>query len=67
MVGAVVGLALAFVSVRLLGSLLYGVEANDPVAFLAVPLVLGGVAFLAAWIPARRASVINPVRALKAD
>jgi predicted permease len=67
LVGAVVGLALAFVSARLLGSLLYGVDANDPVAFGAVPALLGGVAFLAAWIPARRASVVNPVRALKAD
>ena len=66
-VGTVVGLFAAFALARLLGSLLYGVPAGDPVSFVAVPLLLGAVAFLAAWIPARRASLINPVRALKAD
>ena len=66
-VGTVLGLFAAFALARLLGSLLYGVPAGDPVSFLAVPVLLGGVAFLAAWIPARRASLINPVRALKAD
>ena len=66
-VGAVLGLVAAFALAQLLGSLLYGVPSSDPVSFLAVPALLGAVAFLAAWIPARRASSINPVRALKAD
>ena len=66
-VGTVLGLFAAFALARLLGSLLYGVPAGDPVSFLAVPALLVTVAFLAAWIPARRASLINPVRALKAD
>ncbi|MGI9626058.1 MAG: ABC transporter permease [Longimicrobiales bacterium] len=65
--GGAAGLILAFVGARLLQGLLYGVSALDPVAFGFVPLVLGLVGVLAAWIPARRASVINPVRALKGD
>lgn len=65
--GAVIGLVVAFVAARLLSGLLYGINPSDPISFLGVPLVLALVAFLAAWIPARRASAINPVRALKAD
>jgi len=66
-VGTVIGLVAAFAVARLLGSLLYGVPTSDPVSFLAVPALLAGVAVLAAWIPARRASLVNPVSALKAD
>ena len=66
-VGTVLGLVAAFALAQLLGTLLYGVPSSDPVSFLAVPALLAAVAFLAAWIPARRASLINPVRALKAD
>ena len=66
-VGTVLGLFAAFALARLLGSLLYGVPAGDPVLFVAVPVLMAAVAFLAAWIPARRASFVNPVRALKAD
>jgi ABC-type antimicrobial peptide transport system permease subunit len=50
-----------------MSGLLYGVESMDPVAFLAAPLVLVAVAVLAAWLPARRASRVSPVRSLKAD
>jgi ABC-type lipoprotein release transport system permease subunit len=39
----------------------------DPLTFVAVPLVLGSVAVLASWIPARRASRIDPVTALRAE
>ncbi len=66
-VGTVLGLFVAFVLAQLLGSLLYGVPTSDPVSFLAVPALMATVAFLAAWIPARRASLISPVRALKGD
>lgn len=66
-VGASIGLVLAFLAARLLSSLLYGIEATDPVAFLAVPVLLGTVALLAAYLPARRASSISPVSALKSD
>ena len=66
-VGTVLGLIVAFALAQLLGSLLYGVRTSDPVSFLAVPAFLAAVAFLAAWIPARRASHVSPVGALKAD
>lgn len=63
--GAAIGLAVAAAGANLLGGLLYGVPPLDPVTFIAVPLLLTLVAALAAWIPARRASRIDPVRALK--
>ena len=66
-VGTMLGLLVAFALAQLLNSLLYGIPASDPVSFLAVPALLAAVAFLAAWIPARRASLVNPVTALKAD
>ena len=66
-VGGVVGLVGAALFARLLSSFLFGVDAMDPVAFTVVPLVLAGVALLAAYVPARRASRIDPVRALKAE
>ena len=51
----------------LLNSLLYGIASNDPATFIAVPLVLGAIGFVAAYIPARRAIGISPVIALRAD
>jgi ABC-type antimicrobial peptide transport system permease subunit len=65
--GTAVGLGLALLAGRLMSGLLNGVESMDPVAFLAAPLVLVAVAVLAAWLPARRASRVSPVRSLKAD
>jgi predicted permease len=65
--GAGIGLAISALMAQLLGGLLYGVGTFDPVAFGLVPLVLGAVAFAAAWIPARRASTIDPVTALHSD
>ena len=59
--------AAAAAAARLLGGLLYGVSAFDPLTFAVVPLVLGGVALAAAWLPAYRASTIDPVTALHAD
>jgi putative ABC transport system permease protein len=50
-----------------LKTLLFGVGARDPLTFVAVPLVLMGVALMAAWIPAWRASKIDPLRALRAQ
>jgi putative ABC transport system permease protein len=65
MVGVVVGLASAFGLARVLQSLLFGVQARDPIVFVAVPLVLSAVALLAVWIPARRASRVDPLVALR--
>ncbi|HXM43191.1 MAG TPA: ABC transporter permease [Bryobacteraceae bacterium] len=64
-VGLAIGLAAAFGLTRLLSSLLFGVKANDPIAFGAVVLTLGAVAWLAVYIPARRATRIDPLIALR--
>ena len=66
-VGGVIGLGLSFLAAQLLGRLLYGIESADPLTFGLVPAAMSVVALLAAWIPARRASTISPVRALRAD
>jgi ABC-type lipoprotein release transport system permease subunit len=52
-------------SSRLIRGILYGSGANDPLTFVAVPLVLMGVAMLATWIPARRAAAMDPLLALR--
>jgi predicted permease len=63
--GVVVGLAAAFGLSRLIASFLFGVKTSDPLVFITVPLVLSAVALLAVWIPARRATRIDPVNALR--
>ncbi len=66
-VGGLVGLAAAAGFGALLSRFLYGVGALDPLAFGSTLAVLVAVAVLASWVPARRATRIDPVRALKAD
>ncbi|HYC50262.1 MAG TPA: FtsX-like permease family protein, partial [Gemmatimonadaceae bacterium] len=61
------GLGAALAATRLVESQLYGVEALDPVTFTTVPLVLALVAALACYLPARRASRVDPVVALRND
>ncbi len=65
--GLVVGFAAAFALSRMMGSLLYGVSATDPLIFFAVSLLLGGVAVVACWIPAHRASRVDPIITLRAE
>jgi predicted permease len=65
--GVAAGLGGAFAFSRLLGSLLVGVSAHDPLTFIAAPLVLALVALVASAIPARRASLLDPVLALRRD
>ena len=63
--GLILGLSLAFGASRLIRSLLFGVEPSDAVTYGAVALGLLGTALLASYLPARRASRIDPVRALR--
>ncbi len=64
-VGVIIGLAASFGLARLLATFLYGVTPRDPLVFVGVPVVLGAVALLAVWLPARRASRIDPISALR--
>jgi putative ABC transport system permease protein len=65
--GAVLGLAAAYVLTRSMGTLLFEVAPTDPVTFVVVPAGLVLVALAASYIPARRATRIDPVRALRAE
>ncbi|GMR12560.1 MAG: ABC transporter permease [Gemmatimonadota bacterium] len=65
--GAAIGLGLAFAVTRAVERFLYGVSATDPLTFLGVPLLLLAVATLAAYVPARRASRVDPVTALRSE
>jgi len=63
--GVVIGLAAAFALTRLLETLLFGVKPFDAVTLGSAVFVLGTIAFLACWVPARRASGLNPLAALR--
>jgi ABC-type antimicrobial peptide transport system permease subunit len=67
LVGVVVGLAAAFAGSRLIESLLYGVGARDPGVFAITTAILISVALVACWLPARRASRLSPIEALRTD
>ena len=66
-IGVIVGLAAAAVVAQLMRTLLYGVSPLDPLSFAVVPLILVLAAALASFLPASRATAINPVEALKAE
>jgi predicted permease len=66
-IGVLIGLAAATGLTRLMTSLLFGISPLDPLAYAAVPVVLVAAAALASYLPARRASAVDPVEALRAE
>jgi len=66
-ISIVIGLVGAFAATRLLSSLLFGVGAWDPFTFTAIVILIAVVAFFAAWLPARRASNVDPIVALRTE
>jgi predicted permease len=67
LVGGIIGMALSASVTWLLSGYLYGIGALDLVTFFGIPLLLGGVALGAAYVPARRASRVNPVESLRSE
>jgi len=65
LVGVVIGLGAAFWLARLIATFLFGVTAKDPLVFAGVPALLIAVALLSVWLPARRASQVDPLIALR--
>lgn len=65
--GGLVGMVLAAAVTWLLSRFLYGIGSMDVATFVVIPIILVGVAFVAAYIPARRASRVNPVEALRSE
>jgi ABC-type antimicrobial peptide transport system permease subunit len=66
-ISVAIGLVGAFAASRLLSSLLFGISAWDPFTFGAIVILISLVAFFAAWLPARRASQVDPIVALRTE
>jgi putative ABC transport system permease protein len=64
-IGLAAGMALALPLTRLMSGLLFGVSPNDPLTFAVIAVLLGGVAFVACAVPARRATRVDPIVALR--
>jgi len=67
LVGVAIGLSAAFLLSRLVASWLYGVKQWDPMVFISAPVALSCVALAAVWLPAMRASRMNPMDALRTE
>ena len=67
LIGIAIGVGGALIATRLLTGILYGVSATDPVTFVGVAVFFTGVAILASYLPARKASTIEPIVALRSE
>ncbi|PYK75891.1 MAG: hypothetical protein DME42_01375, partial [Verrucomicrobia bacterium] len=65
--GVVLGILLAMAGGKILSGILYQVGAFDPIAFTTAPIVLAAAALVATWLPARRATRVNPLQALRTE
>lgn len=65
LIGVVIGIAASFGLTRLIATFLFGVKSWDPTVFAIVPLILSAVALFAVWLPARRATRVDPIDALR--
>jgi ABC-type antimicrobial peptide transport system permease subunit len=65
--GVAIGLATASFMTRLISALLFGVRPADPVTFVMIAFLIAGVAALACWVPARRATKVDPMAVLRGE
>jgi putative ABC transport system permease protein len=63
--GLAIGLAAAFAGTRAIANLIVGIKPTDPVTFLTVIVLLSAIALVACWVPARRATRVSPLTALR--
>jgi len=66
-VGVAIGFAMAFAAGQFFGQILYGISAHDPLTYLCAIALMAVVAFVACWVPARRAIRLDPLKALRTD
>lgn len=67
LIGVVVGLVFAYVLTRVIASMLFGVAAADPLTFATVTAIFVGIAWMASYLPARRAATVDPIIAMRAE
>jgi ABC-type antimicrobial peptide transport system permease subunit len=66
-IGVACGLVVAFVTMRLMSSLLFNVSPVDPVTYIAITACVAATAYVACYLPARRAATVDPVNALRSE